>query len=358
MNVAIAHEWLVRYAGSERVVMNLLEAFPGSRLLTTVVAPERLPEPLRAAEPSFLQHLPGAVNHNEYLLPLLPAAWALRRSVSDVDLVISSSHSCAKAVRVDSGIPHLCYCHTPMRYAWHFEQEKLRLPAPLRLPARPAMAAFRRWDAGTAKRVTRFVANSTAVAERISRWYGRPADVVHPPVRTDFFTVGEPRARDGFLFVGRLVSYKRPDIVVEAFRGLPYGLTVVGEGHLLEGLRREAPPNVRFLTSVDDDELRDLYRSSQALVFPGVEDFGIVMAEAQASGLPVIASAEGGARDIVSPGRTGILLQDVTVESVRRAVDETARSPFDSEAVADSARSRFSEERFQAELRRIAEELV
>ncbi|MDQ3380894.1 MAG: glycosyltransferase [Actinomycetota bacterium] len=163
----------------------MLEAFPGAKLLTTIVDASAVPAPLRAAEPSLLQHVPGALRHHEWFLPLMPLAWRLRPIVRDVDLVISSSHACAKGVRVDRGIPHLCYCHTPMRYAWDFDAERERFPRAIRPFARAGMGWFRRWDRKTAERVTRFVANSTAVAQRIQQAFGRTADVIHPPVRTE-----------------------------------------------------------------------------------------------------------------------------------------------------------------------------
>ena len=146
LKVAIAHDWLVSYAGSERCVEELLHEFPGSQLLTTVTRRDRLPAVLRASRTSFLQHVPGAPDHHQWLLPVLPLAWALRRAVTGVDAVISSSHSCAKAVRIADGIPHVCYCHTPMRYAWYFDEERARIPAALQAPAGVAMAGFRRWD--------------------------------------------------------------------------------------------------------------------------------------------------------------------------------------------------------------------
>jgi glycosyltransferase involved in cell wall biosynthesis len=191
------------------------------------------------------------------------------------------------------------------------------------------------------------------VSERIRRFYGRDADVVHPPVRTDYFTPAAGQ-RDGFLYVGRLVSYKRPDLVVEAFRGLPYPLTVVGTGDKLEALRRSAPTNVRFVSDVDDEELRRLYRSSLALVFPGVEDFGIVMAEAQSCGTPVIAAGEGGALDIVEPGVTGWLIEHPNLSGIRAAVNEAARATLDPWTIASSA-GRFSADRFRREMQTIVE---
>ena len=204
--------------------------------------------------------------------------------------------------------------------------------------------------------MTRFVANSTAVAGRINRFYGRDADVVHPPVRTDFYTPSDGE-REGFLFVGRLVSYKRADLVVEAFAGLPHTLTVVGGGHQLESLKRRATPNVHFRSGLSDTELRELYRTSLAMVFPGVEDFGIVMAEAQACGTPVIATAAGGALDIVRPEETGWLLDEPSVESIRAAVDAAASRPFDPQGIAAAA-ARFSSDRFRSGMRRIVEQTV
>ena len=244
--VAIAHEWLVRYAGSERCVDELLVAFPGAEVLTTVVNPSAVPARLRGARPSALQHVPGATSHHEWLLPLMPLAWRMMAPPSGVDAVVSSSHACAKAVPVEDGTPHLCYCHTPMRYAWDFGAERERFPRGSRTAARGLMAWFRRWDRATAARVTRFVANSRAVASRIQRHYGRRAQVVPPPVRTDFFTPGGERG-EGFLYVGRLTGYKRPDLVVDAFRGLPYRLTVVGKGAMAPALRARATPNVEFI---------------------------------------------------------------------------------------------------------------
>ena len=356
MRVAIAHEWLVRYAGSERVVEEMLKTFPGARLVTTVLEPSEVPPPLAQAEPSFLQRLPGARAHHEWFLPLMPLAWRFTKLPRDLDAVISSSHACAKAVRTADGVPHLCYCHTPMRYAWDFPAERRRFPAPLRPVVRASMAWFRAWDRRTAAHIDRFVANSTAVADRIRRFYGREADVVHPPVDTEFFTPGGERG-DEFLYVGRLVSYKRVDLVVRAFEGLRHRLLVVGEGHLAEGLKATAPSNVSFLGNVDGAALRDLYRSARALVYPGEEDFGIVMAEAQACGTPVVALAAGGALDIVRPDETGWYLEGQTVDELRRAIDRATSEELDPAVIRANA-ERFASDRFRRELHAAVEELV
>jgi glycosyltransferase involved in cell wall biosynthesis len=356
MRVAVAHDWLTQYAGSERVVEEILRVFPDAELLTTLVQANRLPTRLRQARPSFLQRIPAATRYHEWLLPAMPLAWALRPPVQGVDAVVSSSHACAKAVRFRSGIPHLCYCHTPMRYAWDFESEKDRFPAATQPAARLMMAWFRRWDRATADKVDVFVANSSAVAERIERFYNRAAQVIHPPVRTDRFTQGGERM-DTFLYVGRLVGYKRPDLVVAAFAGLTERVVIVGEGPLGAGLRARATPNVSFLGAVDEDTLLDLYRTARALVFPVEEDFGISMAEAQACGTPVIGLDRGGARDIVEHEVTGWLLGAPTVEQVQRAVRRAAREELSPAEIRRSA-ERFSAPRFREEMRVAVEAMV
>jgi len=221
---------------------------------------------------------------------------------------------------------------------------------------RRSMALFRSWDRATARRVTRFVANSSAVAGRINEFYGREAAVVHPPVRTNVFTPGGSRG-DDFLYVGRLVSYKRADVAVHAFRSLPHRLIVVGEGHLRPRLEAEATPNVRFVGQVDESRLLDLYRACRALVYPGNEDFGIVMAEAQACGAPVIALDAGGARDIVKDGITGWLVREQKMDAFRAAVQRAANEELDAAVIRRRA-ERFSAERFRHEIRHVIEDAV
>ena len=346
MRVIIAHEWLTSYAGSERVVEQMLEAFPGSPLLTTVMRPERVPPTLRGARTSVLNHSRLAREHHEWFIPLMPLAWRTLGRVDDADVVISSSHACAKAVRVGPGVRHVVYCHTPMRYAWDFQQERQRFPAPMRGIIGAGMAPLRSWDRRSAQHVDHFIANSTAVAERIRRHYGREADVIHPPVDTEFFTPGTGERDEFFIVAGRLVAYKEPQVVVDAFRGLDARLVVVGTGPLEAHLRRDAPPNVEVLGHVGDERLRGLMRRARALIHVGNEDFGITMAEAIACGCPVIARAEGGALDIVVPGVNGILIGQSGSDAIRRAV----RGPIPDEADVISAsvthlgRARFREE--------------
>jgi glycosyltransferase involved in cell wall biosynthesis len=260
-------------------------------------------------------------------------------------------------VRAAPGVADVCYCYTPMRYAWRFEDERKRFPTPLIPLIRPALAWFRRWDRQTAQRVNQFVAISTYVADQIRSFYGRDALVVHPPVDTDFYTPDDGATGEDFLYVGRLISYKRADLVVDAFAELPYRIAIVGEGHLRRELEERATPNVRFLGNVDDVQLRSLYRSSRALVYPAEEDFGIVMAEAQACGTPVIALASGGAVDIVGPGTTGWLLAEPSVEAVSAAVEDAASATLDPTAIRRRA-ERFSRSAFRAAMRRVVEDAV
>lgn len=357
LSIAIAHEWLVRYAGSERVADEIAAEFPDSRLLTTLLDEEHVPPSLREAEASALQRIPGATNHHEWLVPLMPLAWRLRPPIAGVDAVVSSSHACAKAVRVAPGIPHLCYCHTPMRYAWDFESEHARFPAAIRPVARAGMAWFRRWDRATAANVTAFVANSTAVARRIESFYGRDAAVIHPPVRTDFFTRGDGPRGGYFLFVGRLTGYKQAELVVNAFAGIDAELVIVGEGSQGAQLAARATRNVRFEGAVDDVRLRELYRAATALVYPAEEDFGIVMAEAQACGTPVVGYRLGGAADIVEDGVTGYLVERQDVEHVREAVERVASAELDPAEIRRRAET-FSSTRFRREIREAVERMV
>lgn len=351
MRVAIAHEWLVNYAGSEKVVEQLLQAFPNSRLLTTVVDKDRIPPAMRHAEPSLLQRIPGATNHHEYLLPMMPISWRLRPKIDEVDAVIVSSHACANSVRAAEGIPVISYCHTPMRYAWQFELERDRFPSLIRPVVRLSTPALQSLDRRRSTNVTSFVANSTEVARRIKTFYGRTATVIHPPVATDFYCFDPNVTReDFFLWAGRLVAYKRPDLVVEAFRNSRHRLIVAGDGPMRPQLEAHASPNITFLGRTSDHQLRDLYRRTQALVCPGEEDFGITMAEAQSCGSPVISINRGGATDIVEHGTSGILCDEMQHhDGIRRAIHLLSTSVFDNPAIAANAR-KFSQKSFQASI--------
>jgi glycosyltransferase involved in cell wall biosynthesis len=310
MSVAIVHDWLDTWRGGENVLAEIVRLYPDAELFALV---DFLPESQRArlrgkrARTSFLQRIPGASRYFRALLPLFPRAIE-SLDVSGYDLVISSSHAVAKGVRTAGGQVHVCYCHTPMRYAWDLREQYLG-PRGLASGLRGALANrmldnLRDWDRRTSARVTHFVANSRFVRDRIARCYGREAVVIYPPVDVEFFTPAcdapEPAARDYYVTASRWVPYKRVDLVVEAFRAFPERrLIVAGEGPEASRVRAARGPNVQMVGEVPRERLRELLRGARAFVFAAEEDFGILPVEAQACGTPVIALGRGGSLETV-----------------------------------------------------------
>ncbi len=280
-----------------------------------------------------------------------------RLDLDDYDLVISSSHACAFHVRPRPTAVHLCYCYTPMRYAWLPQTDERSLGAVPSAALRLLAPRLRRLDREAAARPDSFVAISTAVAERIRRFYGREATVIHPPVEIDEFEPAAEKDPDHFVWIHRLVPYKRPQVVVEAFRELPYRLTMVGVGPLEGELRRNLPRNVELRGWESRAELARLLAGAGGFIHVGEEDFGISMVEALASGTPVVALARGGAADIVRPHEDGVLIEEPTPAEVRRAVRELRATDWDAQALRARARE-FSRERFESELRAHIEELL
>lgn len=332
LRVALCHDWLTGMRGGERVLEILCAAFPDAPILTLLhirgsVSPAIESHPIHT---SFLQRIPGIASRYRYFLPLFPAAVGLLRC-PPADLVISTSHCVAKSVKPPRGAAHLCYCFTPMRYAWRFYDEYFGKNAIEGAAIRPMLAALRSWDRATAHRVTRFVAISEFIRERISEAYGRDSDMVYPPVDTDRCTpaAGAPRA-DYDLVVSALVPYKRIDLAVAAYTRSGRALRVVGVGSELHRLRAMAGPNVEFSGRLSDAEVVEQYRHCRFLVFPGEEDFGIVPLEAQACGRPVIAFNRGGARETVCDGLGGVFFDRQTPEELLAAVaraESTAWNP-------------------------------
>jgi glycosyltransferase involved in cell wall biosynthesis len=363
-HVALVHDWIVDLGGAERVLCALREVFPEAPLFTLFQVPasaRRLGFDADEVHTSFLQHLPGITRHYRRLLPLYPVA-VERLDLTGYDLIVSSSHAVAKGVRRGSGQLHLCYCHTPMRYAWDLRDEYLHLGGLDRGLSKVAAYAvvdrLRRWDARTAGRVDRFVANSRAVADRIRRHYGREASVVHPPVDVDRFQPAK-RKDEYFIFVSRLVPYKRADLAVRACTRLGLPLRVVGDGPGAGDLRRIAGPSVEFLGWQDDHAVAALMGEARALLFPANEDFGIVPVEAQAAGTPVIAYGAGGVLDSVLPAdgtnwqeATGVFFpaqaEDAVVEALRWFLEHEDRFRPD---VLRANAARFSKARFVGAIR-------
>jgi glycosyltransferase involved in cell wall biosynthesis len=366
--VAIVHDWFQGYHGSERVVEALADDVlsEASRVdvFTFSAARELLPPRLaaRIVRDSKPSRLPGLrqVGHDpgrwRYLLPYMPHYF---RSLdfSGYDLVVVSSHACAINADPPAGTPYVCYCHTPMRYAWLVDTERGRLEGVRGRVLAGLSGRLRKQDRKAAQRPDLLVANSTAVRERIRRFYDRDAAVVHPPVEVEELRSGNDGPRDRFLWVGRLVPYKRPIEVAEAFRGLPQRLTMVGIGPQEEELRARLPDNVELRGWISREELRRLYQEAAGFLHVGEEDFGITMVEALAAGAPVIALNAGGARDIVRDGVDGVLVDEPTVDSLCAAVEQVAARDWDRSALAARAAG-FSRDDFTARMRALIAETM
>ncbi len=354
--VAVVHDWLTIPGGSEDVVIELLELFPHAELFTSVYDPQPWPAIIteRPVHASFLNKIPTATRNYPKLLPLMNRAFE-SFDLSGFDLVLSSSHANAKNVRTPPGTLHVCYCHTPMRYAWEpefLDGEEIGRATRLMLP--PLLGHLRRTDLAGASRPDVFVANSAHVAARIRRFYGREAVVVHAPVDVDHYLGIERRApapgEEGFYLVfGRVVPYKRVDLAIAGAALAGRTVKVAGGGRALEAVRASAGPNAELLGRVSDEERDALLAGARALLFPGEEDFGIVPVEAQAAGLPVIAYSVGGAGETVLDGVTGVLFDRQTPEEVAAAIRRFEALSLDPAAPRENAR-RFGRARFRDEM--------
>jgi glycosyltransferase involved in cell wall biosynthesis len=353
LRVALIHDWLTGMRGGEKVIEVLGGLFPEAPLFTLFHFPGSVSPAIEshAIRTSFLQRAPGIRNHYRSYLPLFPAAIE-EFDLSGFDLVVSSSHCVAKGVIAPPDAFHLCYCHTPMRYAW--DQEHAYFPERRGVKARLrslTLSALRSWDVSSAARVNHFVANSRFVARRIQTYYGRPAEVVHPPVNVDFFTPG-PASEEGYcLVVSALAPYKKVEVAMAACEKLGLELRIVGEGPESERLEGMAGSRVQFLGNVDAERLRDLYRGALLFLQPGVEDFGIASVEALACGTPVVAVARGGILDVVDDGRHGVLYPDWEgPQALCGAIDKARRIGFNALDLRDRAES-FSVSRFTDRMR-------
>lgn len=355
--VAIVHEWLDTYAGSERVLEQLLEIWPGADLFAVCdFLPEDQRHFLKGKVPrtTFIQRLPFARTRFRWYLGLMPLA-VEQHDLSGYDVVVSSSHAVAKGVLTGPGQVHVSYVHSPMRYAWDLQHQYLR-EAGLERGLKGAYTRWllhrlRLWDRASAAGVDVIVGNSAYIAERIRKTWRRDALVIHPPVDLDRFALQREK-QDHYLIASRMVPYKRVELVAEAFRRMPgRRLLIVGDGPNMPEVRRAAAgaPNIEILGRVETPELVRLTQAARAAVFAAEEDFGIATVEAQACGTPVIAFGKGGACDIVRPGETGLLFPEQTAESLAAAVEAFEAAPpgrFDPEACRRNA-ERFSRARFR-----------
>jgi glycosyltransferase involved in cell wall biosynthesis len=369
LRVALIHDWLTGMRGGEKALEVFCEMFPAADLFTLVYLPGTTSPIIerRIVKHSPIQWLPMAGKLYRQYLPLFPMA-VEQFDLDGYDLVLSTSHCAAKSVVVTGRARHLCYCLTPMRYAWdqfdaYFGPERVGKLGNRLL--RPVLAGLARWDRATEGRVHRYLAISQYVARRIALYYNRQSTLVYPPVDTDFYTADavEPltpaRAshQPKFLVVSALVPYKRVDLAMMAARQAGVGLTVVGNGPERANLERLTGDGVELSGWRTDEEIRDLYRSSIATILPGEEDFGIVPVEAQACGRPVVALGRGGALDTVIDGETGVLFAEPTVDSLAAALTRAASSPWDASRIRRHA-ERFSRARFVTEIQHIVDDTL
>ena len=346
-DVLLVHDYLLVMRGAERTFEAMTECFPGANLATLLYDAAGTQNRFRdrRIRTSFLQPIAAKQGRYRRFLPLLPLA-AERLPVDDARLIISSSSAFAHGVRPGPGAVHVCYCHSPFRYAWHERERAERaLPALARPGMHAALTAIRGWDQGAARRVTMFVANSELTRRRIKEFYGRDALVVHPPVDVERFRA-DPDPTDYFLTVGEVTPHKDTEIALAAAERAGVKLKVVGAGPDLARLRRRFGHHAEFLGRVDDQRLVKLYAGCRALVVPAIEEFGITMVEAHAAGRPVLAAAQGGALEIVSDGVTGMLVAPRSVEAFAESMRGTDWESFDPTALRATA-TRFSHEQFR-----------
>jgi len=349
----IVHDYLNQYGGAERVLEVVHALAPCAPVYTSMYEPNAMPRDYRGWDirTTWIQHVPDVTRRQQRALPFYPLAFE-RLRVPDCDLVLSSSSAFAKMAAPPPGAAHVSYVHSPMRFAWDLEQyvERERLPDAARIGLRPLMALFRQRDRATLNRVDRFVANSTAVRERIRAFWKRDATVIFPPVDVEGFQpVSASEVQDYYLMVSRLVPYKRFDLAIEACNVLRLPLWIVGDGRDRAALEAQAGPTVRFLGRVSDEELRGLYARSRAALFMSEDDFGIAQVEAQAAGRPVIAFAAGGVFDTVVPDVTGTYVVDQSALSLIEAFQRFEQTSFSTDAIVSHV-ARFGRVRFEREL--------
>jgi len=358
--VILAHDWLTGMRGGERVLEILCRSFPQAPIYTLIHNPAAVSDVINAhaVTTSWLQRVPGIRQHYRYFLPFFPNAIE-RLQPRDADLLISTSHCVAKGLRPPKGARHLCYCFTPMRYAWLFYEEYFGKNPLKKMALAPYLNRLRTWDRSTCDRVDRFVALSRHVQKRILEFYGREADVVYPPVNTSFWTPALPMTPDAQrstlnaqrvtgvydLIVSALVPYKKIELAIRAYNRLGFPLKIVGAGTEHKRLRKMAGASIEFLGRLDDDRIRDLYRHCRLLVFPGEEDFGIVPVEAQACGRPVVAYGTGGVLETVVDGQTGIFFHTQTEAALLGAIEQAKAVRWAPATIRANA-ERFSESAF------------
>jgi glycosyltransferase involved in cell wall biosynthesis len=359
--IALVHDWLTGMRGGEKLLEVLCELYPRASLFALVHLPGSVSPAIERLSPraSVASRLPGIARAYRHLLPLYPAL-VEQFDLDGFDLVVSTSHCAAKSLVRTGRARHVCYCHTPMRYAWDQRDAYFgpaRLGRARSAALRPVLAWLARWDASTAHRVDRYVANSQYVARRIGRYYNRRATVIHPPVDTDFFRPDGTRPTSTALVVSALVPYKRVDLAIAACEIAGVPLRIAGRGPEEARLRARAGSGVEFVGPCSSDRIRTLYREAGAVLLPGEEDFGLVPVEAQACGRPVVALARGGALETVLDGKTGVLVPSGAPEAFAAGLRRALDGPFDPAVIRHHAEG-FGRARFAARFSSLVDETL
>lgn len=362
MKIALVHDYLVQYGGAERVLEAFAELFPYAPIYTLLYDKEAMRGKFEEKRiyTSFLQKLPFAKTRHRLFPPLMPLAIE-QFDFTKYDVVLSDSSSYAKGIITRPETLHICYMHTPMRYAWDDCQKYVQdfgFPKIIKRIVPLFMNPIRLWDKASADRVDRLIANSQFVARRIKKYYCKEAIVVHPPVNVDnFFLAKQEDRKDYFLMVGRLIAYKRHDIAIEAFNRLRLPLKIIGRGPELERLKKMAGPTIEFLGRVDEDDLPRYYAECRGFVFPQEEDFGIVAIEAMASGRPLIAYRGGDIVEHMEEGIMGEYFNEQTADAIVHALDRFDDNKYDSEYIRGKALA-FDKARFQATIKNYVEQAL
>ncbi|MDP3981105.1 MAG: glycosyltransferase [Chlamydiota bacterium] len=354
MKVAFVHDWLNGMRGGEKCLEALLEVFPDATVYTLLCEKDKISKTIASHEicSTWIEKLPFWRSKYRYYLPLFPSAIRSFK-IEGYDLIVSISHCAAKGIEVSDGTKHVCYCLTPMRYVWefkdvYFSSGRFKL---LRLFGMNVLLDYlRKWDLKTAKNVDEFISISQFVRQRIDKFYRRDSHVIYPPVDTDMFYYHESEKKEDYdLVVSALVPYKRIDLVIDVYNENGRKLKIVGAGTEYERIKNKSHQNIEFLGWIQDDRMREIYAKARVLIFPGIEDFGIVPLEAQACGTPVIAFNSGGTLETVIDGKTGLFFQHQQVDSLKEVVEKIDGFVYDRAILRNNA-LRFSRDQFKEKM--------